>query len=385
MTPLRCALLIPVLLSACAESGPVTVRVFGLDPSTGQYGHFDARLHSLHDVTEMRGESVRFVGSATLVADLVEQEVDPKGGQVLRAEGGAAPACSFSERDGVLHADDYDSLNMASAYFALERSRDLFIDLGVDPAGLNALNAYYHPRLQLGTKVFPTFWVLTDNAAYAPPFDGFLIIPHLVIQGAPFTVNQGVMAHEYSHKVFNRLVERGANVQAWIKNDWSTAATNQFRGVDEGVADIYGHLATNDPDYIQASLGGQTLAAIDRDLTKRRVMSQSDADAALALLSNDVADFDPHGHGAFVAAALWRFGEDLGDHRRVAVAVLEVLGALGEAIEASPRYDFSTIEFLSRVATKFDGTERAALCAIYRDRFEALIQTDTAHELEACQ
>ncbi len=366
-------------LSACADSGPATVRIFGLNPATGQYGFFDARLESLHDVTEMRGDTVVFRGNSTVVGDALVAVTDPKSSEVLRAEGGEAPACSFTVVDGVLHADDYDSLNMASSYWALEQSRKLFIDLGVPASDLNALNGYYHPRIQFFTKVIPTFWYMTDNAAYAPTFDGFLIVPHLLIQGAPpFSANLGVMAHEYSHKVFNRIIERGANMPAWQIHEWQMPAVNQFRGLDEGIADVFGYLATRDPNFIRPSMGDQA-DLFDRDLAKARVMTAQDVDD---LLTN--ASYDTHLFGAFFAAAMWRFGEDLKDHRRVATSILEVEREVADAIAVTPNYDFSAMGFFDRLLAQFEGNERQALCGILRERFAELIKADTTHPLAGC-
>lgn len=382
---LQAALACVLFLTACADTGPVSIRIFGQNPATRTYGEFDAPLATVTDAVTMRGDTVQFVGNATLVADVVAGATDPKGNRTLRAEGGAPPSCSFYEKDGVLHAEDYDSLNMASSYWALEQSRNAFLDLGMQPQELNALRAFYHPRIQLATKVVPTFWYLTDNAAYAPPFDGFLIVPHIALQGIPFTANLGVMAHEYSHKVYNRLVEKGSPVQAWLKHDWSPSAQKQVRGVDEGLADIFGFWVSQDPNYFAASVSPAEYPGLDRDLSVERIMP---ADYAQMLL--DVSEegsgtgYDPHELGAYVASALWQIGEDLQDHRRIAVEVLQVERELGEAIAQTPTYDFSTLEVLSRLASKFTASERDQVCAIFKKRFEALIAADTAHPLEAC-
>lgn len=100
--------------------------------------------------------------------------------------------------------------------------------------------------------------------------------------------------------------------------------------------------------------------------------------------SGTVSTFDPHELGAYVAAALWRLGEDLQDHRRVALAVLAVERELGEEIAQSPEDEFSTLGMLSRLANQFQGTERQQACELFKNRFAALIQRDTTHSIEAC-
>ncbi|MBX5483994.1 MAG: hypothetical protein IRZ16_19390 [Myxococcaceae bacterium] len=379
-----CAAGVALLAAGCGESGPVTVHLFAFDRATGTYGERDVRLDDLDDLTQMRGASVEFVGGATLVTDLLEASADPTGDQILRAEGGGPVSCSFTERDGVFHADDYESLDMASSYFALWQARELFVDLGVDPAQLGTIRAYYHPRIEFLTRLVPTFWNLTDNAAYAPSFDGFLIVPHVAIAGTPFSTNLGIMTHEYGHRVFNRLVDHGSTVPVSVKKGWSEIAQRQIRAVDEGLADVFGHLITGQSDFIRPSLGDDDFG-IDRDMSVRRVMSE----AAVTDLLTPPADgslevYDAHLLGAVVAAALWRLGEDLGDHRRVALAVLDAERDLGDAIAQTPKYDFSTLELLGRIASKFDGEDRTTACAIFRDRFAALIAADTTHSMGAC-
>lgn len=386
MTPRRAPIvsLICVALVGCADSGPATVRLYGMDPVTKVYSVRDERLSDLADLVQMRGESVEFIGGATIVTDVVAAASDPKGNRLIRAEGGGPVSCSFVERDGVAHANDHGSLDMASSYFALWKSRELFVELGVDPTGLNTIRAYYHPRIELGTKLVPTFFALTDNAAYAPAFDGFLIVPHVAIPGTPFTTNQGVMTHEYSHKVFNRLVDRGSPVQSWLKHDWTRSATRQIRGVDEGFADLFGHLATLDSDYIRASLGGEDFG-IDRDLADERIITQEYAELLLNESVDSVAEsYDPHELGALVGSALWQVGYDLGDHRAVAVAVIEVERELGEQIALMPRYDFSTVAVLGKIAARFDGAARTTACAVFKQRFAALIALDERHAMVPC-
>ena len=380
-------LLLLSVASGCGDSGPSTVRIFGFNPETKRYGLFDARLN-VESVGEMRGEAVRFVGGATIKGDALAASSDPKSENILQARGGSDVRCSFHERDGVLHADDYDSLNMASSYWALEQSRNLFLDLGVERDRLNTINAYYHPRIEMLTKVAPTYFLFVDNAAYGGTFDGFMILPHVAMNAVPFSTNLGVMAHEYSHKVMNVLVERSQRVAAWLRNDWAQASANQLRGVDEGLADMYGHLLTGDPNFMQPSVEGLE-GLIDRDLRAVRVDDRDLVEEWLALGEEDPLlgnTFRQHVLCAHVAAALWRFGADLGDHRRVAEALIAVQRELGDEIAAAGTrpYDFSVLGFFDKVAARFTDSERQAFCSIVGARFPTLIATDTAHRMGNC-
>jgi hypothetical protein len=368
------------------DSGPVTVHIYSLNPASQKYEYFDAYLSTLDDVTQMRGQVVAMKGGATLVADALIS--DPKDPRAFSAQGGSAPDCSFVQKNGVLYPRDFDSGAMAAAYFELERARAFYVSLGVDTNALNTLSAYYNPNLQIFTTLVPTFWYMTDNEAYVPSNDGFLIVPHLLLQDLPFSNNQGVLTHEYGHKVHNHYVDHNSRTPHWLEDGWTTAASNQFRSEDEGLADVFGGTLTQDPNFIAPSVASQP-NLIDRDMSKVRIMSQSDVNLALGLGATDAKgnslSFDPHQTGAFVAATMWQLGVDLNDHQKVAKAILANEQVMGEAIVNSPKpFDYSLTVFWNHFAQQFQGSDHDDLCNLLKARFAVLIATDTKHPLTAC-
>jgi hypothetical protein len=370
----------------CGDARPHALQVYGLAARPRQYGFYEVPLDHLDDAAQMRGRAVAFRGGATLVQDVLVDVATPADEErAFRVEGGGPVACAFTEADGVLVADDYDSLAIASSYAALEQARDMYEGLGLAPGELNTLRAYYNPDFQAGTTLVPTFFELTDNAAYVPLFDAFLIVPHLALDPLPFYVNAGVMAHEYGHKVHNHLVEHDSRFGHADLDGWSGPATRQLRGVDEGLADVFGGLRTGDPDYIGASLSRYPALGVDRDMTQVRVMT--DTDVALALDgAADGRDFDPHELGAFVAATLWQLGAELDAHDRVGRAILQTERALGDELAAAPApFDYSVLGFWSRLAAQLPvPDERARLCQLVQQRFGRLIARDRAHPLTGC-
>jgi hypothetical protein len=348
----RALALAAVLLCSCStrDSGPATVRVFGLDPRTNSYGYFDARLETLDDLGEMRGAAARLVGGATLVQT----------GGVDGVRGGSSPSCWFVESNGVQLPTDFDSLAMASAYHGLERARAFFSGLGAPPEALTAVEVLYSPRFDAGLGLIPQFWEFTDNAAYVSSYDGFLLVPHVLIQGVPFFTNQGVLAHEYGHRVFQALVLAGTD-DPLIDN-------GALQGLNEGLSDVFGGTITADPDYIAPSMGDATIAreVIDRDMSVPRVYT--DADANLT---------DPHELGAYVAALLWQQGTDLGDRGLVAQAVIEAERRMGNALRATPlTREFSLLDFFAHYGAALPDDARPGFCTLLHARFAALLDGD---------
>ncbi len=370
-----------ILAAACQPTGPVTIRIHAFDDASGGYRTFDAPLSTLDDAVEMRGGVLSMRVDATVVADIIA--VTPQ--DALRIEGGAPPRLSFTEQSGVLIPEDFDSLAMATAYWSLERARQFFEALGVSPDELNALKTFYHPRMQIVTKLVPTFWFLTDNAAYSPMHDAFLLVPHIALAELPFSGNLGVMAHEYSHKVHNVLVDRNARNP---RPGWSAAATNQIAGVDEGLADVFGAALTRDSNFFAPSAN---FIGPNRDLAVERVITAQDALLALGL---SVADgdlkpgeprkaFDPHALGAFVASAIWQLMVETQAPERIARSVVDAERALGQKLADGSLRTYSVVGFWNVFLDQLPSFDRSRMCTLIRARFDELIRRDTANTL-AC-
>jgi hypothetical protein len=69
----------------------------------------------------------------------------------------------------------------------------------------------------------------------------FLILPFHNAQAVPMAINYGVIAHEFSHRVFNKRVYRGQSIPTPLVN-WQAFLTaepqrNLLKALDEGLAD----------------------------------------------------------------------------------------------------------------------------------------------------
>lgn len=114
--------------------------------------------------------------------------------------------------------------------------------------------------------------------------------------------NAGVVAHELSHGVKQRLVqtERGALVYA----DWPTAAVDSYRSDDEGLADFFAAVATQDPNFIGPSIPERDL---DRHVSRTRYFTVELADD---IEKKSINDYDPYPLGSALAAWLWTSVDD---------------------------------------------------------------------------
>lgn len=354
------------------DSGPVTIRIFNRDPATGKYGLFDAPFPTLTDANTLRGA----LGAVRTHSTWRLSVADPAGFEV---EGSKPPLCSYHVRDGVWIPADDETAAMASTYWGLDQARSFFIQMGVNEAALTPMDIHYYPRVEISFPNVPTFWMFTDNAGYVPGLDAFQIIPHAYFKpDVPFFMNQGVLTHEYGHRVFGILAENGS--RDVLHGDWSKSSRLQQDSLNEGLSDFFAGVMTGEPDSLADSLPLE-----GRDMSAVRVMEDSDVGMLLtAKTPEGEEDVDPHAMGAFVAAALWQLGEDVGDRERVARAVLDTERAMGAASAVAPTSEFNLVEWFDLFTTHLSADDQAAFCPLLKERFNPLFEADTAHPLTAC-
>ncbi|MCY1083323.1 hypothetical protein [Archangium lansingense] len=372
LLPLVAALALPGCQTE--ESGPVTIRIFNRNPATGEYGEFDASFSTLADAHTLRGALGAVKTQATwLLSDNVQ------GSAGFLVEGSEAPLCAYHVRDGVWIPEDFDTAAMASTYWGLDQSRSFFIRLGLGEAELTPMDIHFNPRVELAFPNIPTFWLFTDNAGYVPTLDAFQIIPHVYYKPeVPFFMNQGVLAHEYGHRVFALLAENGSRKA--VDTEWSEPSQLQYDALNEALSDVFAGTMTGNADFIADSV-----ALEGRDMSVVRVMGDADVRKLItATTPEGEADLGPHGMGAFIAAALWQLGENVGDHERVARAVIETERTMGAQLAAAPTSQFNLVEWFNLFSTHLSSSEQAAFCPLLKERFSLLFEADSAHPLTAC-
>jgi hypothetical protein len=291
-------------------SGPVTVRLLAPDAS-GAYALRDQVIESLDSVREVRGLAAHVRGGGVVISEeeFIEQQM-----QLLTdvhpttmVEGSRAVEVRFNEQDGVVIPDDYESLIMLSFYHHAERARAVFTEAGAYPYTLEPFVSHFHVRVTALSSWGQT--LVTDNAAYAPLADVFLLFPSQYLDdGVPLAANLGVVAHEMSHGVKHRTLHPDGGDPRYVHENWPNAAINSYRSDDEGLADFYGAVTSNNPDFIAESLPGLSL---NRDVSVPRRFSAS-LSAALDL---STAQYNPYPLGSALASWLWRLAGDTPEER----------------------------------------------------------------------
>lgn len=107
-------------------------------------------------------------------------------------------------------------------------------------------------QIRVRTPTGPKF----NNALYDPDLDATIVVPYL-LDDMPPALNKGILAHEHFHahfaSVFHNVVQtknRMAPTQTELMNTLSVAGWN------EGLADFYAYVFTQDPSFMKASFSG---------------------------------------------------------------------------------------------------------------------------------
>jgi hypothetical protein len=347
--------------AACAPEGAERFLVYDLDPATRTYALRPAVITTLAEPHEGRGVVARLRAGGELVASLGSAESEQEIRDGLHIDGGATPDIQFTVRGGVAVPWDFDSALMLSLYHHLERASEFFAVAGVPLARVRRLDAYYYATLDIPFVPTPVP-LISDNAAYVMTLDVFFVPPRQALDDVPLVTNRGVVVHEYSHAVLNRLLFDDDRVPDYLHEEWPKEAVNEVRSLDEGIADTFAAIATGDPDFIAPSIDAE-LYEIDRDLTVERHYT----DALRGdVLRSELIDYDPYALGSVIASTLWAMRELVGEAvlARTLVSVLDALPV--------PDASFRLADVWSALVAAIDPPQRSAVCALVLSRMDAI-------------
>lgn len=392
-------------LSACGPNkAPPVQMVIDVQTTSGKYEPKAVTFNTLTDVVAMKGRVAELIGGARIViSDSDPQRQNDTGpltdeqlANILLKNKGLPVSASYVEKDGVLWPADFHTWNMASAYYNFEKAFEFFQGLGIPQDEMTTATVYYFPEYIDGSN--GTSPVVT-NALFYSPVQAFLLLPYDPVvaqqEGVPLAMNFGIVAHEYSHRIFNKRVYDGQGLPAPLSN-WDGAPANILKAVDEGLADWNGWGATCtslfgcNTRFLEASLG--SAAADARD------MQRNDK----CLTSGLVAQVSSYTTPQFTQAGLhYQLGTILASSLWHAAQTTEQLGVIQRAVLASYNDPTLTEGFEQRIQENINTPENftlpvvlrsilqhsqgssavvGALCGEFQDRFKL-----TSADLPECQ
>ena len=418
--------------TACSPAGDVDVDsnrflIYDLDQETGEYKLRRVQIKTIQDVSKASGEVVYLRGGGNLLAGTTQPQTREEWERVLLIEETEDPHVEYTiDDDGTVIPWDFDSAMMLTVYHHIERAHEYFdsipieaetrASLGIQGGGgvgdlVGRIPLYYYPSISILGIPIPVF---VDNAAYAFTLDAFIVPPRRqLVDAVPIYANRGVMTHEYTHAVFNRIVYKNERVPDPTFEGWSDQdgiglpldpqafiAYNELGGLDEGIADIFGALDTDDPNYIAASISEEL---IDRDLAKPRFyeeclaiavetgaypapsvcggnypsLSCTNTDGS-CVTSNPVDSqgvrfdyaegdgYDSHHLGAVIASILWELKERHPQELDEGVIDRIVIQSMHDI--AGPTTSFRVSDFFNAVHRHLPSQIQESACSLFEDR-----------------
>lgn len=335
-------------MAGCTDaSGPVDIFVITLDPVSHEFELKSERVETIESVAKARGSTTRLIKEP--VARTTED------GDV-QFEGGRPPNILFTESNGNIIPEDWDSLTLLSYYHHLERGVTYFQDtLGyADAAQIVPLPSYYRVEFGIDQNVVGA----TDNAAYAPTAHSFLLFDAFFFQELPLAMNDGVVTHELAHAVFHRVMNGDERVPVEYREGWGPGPKAALSSVHEGQADVFAAMMFDEPNFFRFSLPSDL---VDRDMSVLRTLTEAQQH------NLTIGSVEPHEIGAVIAAAFWAFSEDAG-RQRTAELTLQAAQNLGPELNGS----FEIGDFLGTFADACTPAEKTVACTIFCDRFSVM-------------
>lgn len=252
-------------------------------------------LKTLTDIRHLEGQSAKFQTESSVVPNPSPAQGEPKN----QLHGQDPQIRYFRRADGVYIPTDFLSLQLFSLYASFEKLK--LID---ESLGLGSLLKW--PRkVVVQANVVSGLESMENTALYSGEFDAYVFVPYTE-SNMPLMVNQGVVAHEHFHALFQKLFLEpqqktlAANVKTESEKLLQSA---MIRAVNEGLADIWSYLLIGDPSFVGRSIESFRMA---RDLNapwNENIPTESRMTQTMKPLSVD----EQIGHAYFYGSLLAKF------------------------------------------------------------------------------
>lgn len=372
---LRCLSAVALALCACGSdlASPFSAVAVTYDVNKKSFKLAQVRVNTLASLRHLQGTAgnVSAGGTARVtkaaLADAAATVATLQGKFITQPPGEVD--LTWSILNDIVYPENFDSLELLSSYYNLEKARKQLADWAPKDFTLLAKPVIAHSTLLDDNGLSP----MGDGEIYYPPLAGFYLPAATPKAQVPAALNLGAVAHALGHEAFAELVWGGKPVAApelgAAKDpDWNTAR-HVTRSMTEGIADYLGVAVSEDSRWFDHSLQ-QT--ADSRALDRVRCGDPSMLEALPA--SDDSAPYDPYPLGTVLAGALWE-ATNLTDSnvQTMAKGVLGVFSALKDrsaALAAPGQLTLAVV--LDTIVTTADDTVKPNLCGLFFNRFAAL-------------
>lgn len=398
LSPVRLSALGIVLLAAgigLTGCGRGTVSqakkylVYDREPGSdeGEYVLSEEKIETLDNLQNVEGAVARMRVGGNMEQPIGSPSNRQEFKNSMKITGAKTPNADYEIRpNGLVVPWDFDSTMMFTLYHHLETAKKYFNTHGVDAQTMGKVPVYYNTSVQALLPIDQ----LTNNAAYVFTLDAFLIPPSILDRKVPLAANRGVMVHEYSHLVFNRLVHRDKRVPDYLLS-WSGEPRRLMDSINEGVADTFAALQTGESNFIGVSLSENQIG-MSRDLANPTYEKYTSAlrqcvesprncenvddnyDHPCGVCGpNDIFQYNPYVLGSHIASVAWAIKEETGvTDGELSKAVVGALRDMGDVAANRSASDFDVPTYFNAVHAELPADDQKDACRILTDRLEAV-------------
>jgi len=400
--------------------GELTLKVVAPNDDFASYELRQVQVSNVENIYQLQHANFKFLGGGLLEGDdmqnLLTSEVTPQSfATQTRSHFDQTLEPHLAIRDEVVHAQDFHSLMALSAFAGFEKIWGWYVnDIGDRSTATTEPGYVVFYGDIVPSNLLPVPMIQMDNAVYLAGVDVWMVFPVGNQEGVPYAMNQGVLAHEFHHRIFFQNVWTTSAFDRWksiLSATESLSASEQrnlnlLRALDEGLADINAIGYTKNIGFMEPSFHSEHLDVVSAELlgaeSLRRNIESDFVDRATydnlgddslehALVdgcgvaqnfttSGDILSgqaWSPYCLGSVVARTIWEgVGRDHQLLREVMLpAINQTLFHLGEVLGTDQDFDFDVFFqlLLESLPNTFD---TADLCSEIATRFSSLATAD---------
>lgn len=315
-----------------AGDGPHTVRIIA--SSGNGYSLQNVTVRTLTNLEHMEGELSAILGDASLNADAnIEEFISPNSRDNIYLDKGKQVRLDFENKAGVIHPKNFDSMAMLAMYYNYEKTFTYWQDnLGLDVDDFGHLRMLYAPRIKRELSGGSFEGTVKVNAAFLPGPRDFFFFKTSPIELLPINMNFGVMAHEFSHAVFDY---KFAKKDAAFYNTEQLDSEVRLRAINEGIADYFSFMVTGRVEEF-----GDSLESL-KDYRTLPVFW------TLSSLSGSGCKSEAYCEGSLLASALYEIaitdGQDILEVGKIVYESLEGFGTDWQELKETSDFDYHVI------------------------------------------
>ncbi len=229
-----------ILLSLCScgkePSFPSPIQAKIVVLGNAGYEHSLVTFKYLRDPRSMDGDIAQIRAKTVLKLDQPASDVLSEDPEKVFSKKGSDVSLDFLVKDGVLIAQNFDSLSMLSLYYDFETIFDFWhTNFNLTQQDIGKFNIHYEPKIEGVLENYKVSVAVQLNAAFFSGLGDFLIFKTSRREDLPFKMNLAILAHEFGHKIFD-LRFAGKDPKFYMTEN--SKASRNLQGINEGFSDF---------------------------------------------------------------------------------------------------------------------------------------------------